>query len=714
MRIRLNIFLWMLLSVGIMNAQETPRINTITNQLEVLKIESPGLDETLNISITQTSLSNFLLAISKIHKLNINVSPELNSINIINNFSDVTVKDILVFLVKEYNLDIDFTGNILSIRIYEKPELEEEPVNFYYTISNGMVTLDFQGDKLDRAFRKVMDDTGKNLLFSPEIQNKPLSLYITNVTLDVALAKLAETNNLLLTKSKDGFYVFDELYATNSINVDENNSSRPRRIRRGNFYYKILDTVARTISVDFKNTPVADVIYSISEDLKLDVFTATPLDHAGFASVKAEEINFDTLLSKIFQSEVSPSGIELSTSRNTNANSNRDRGISQSTAVFTFKKEDNVYYFGTEDQLSLKQVELVQFINRSVNKFNDPKRSTQSSRNQNFITGGTNVVNNGGQFNQQGFNNTRSEQQSSTSGMSLESIKDLIPENISEGLDIRPDFELNGFVVSGSGVKVELFKKFIEEIDKAVPVILIEVMIMEVNRSAIVETGVSFGLGEQPVQTQGSVFPSTNITLGAPTVNKIIGSFNGFGALNIGNVLPEFYLDIKANETNGNIKILSTPQLSALNGHKAYLSSSNTTYYAITNQSFIGSQIPQTTQIRNYVPISAELALEIRPFVSGDGQITMNIQVIQSSFSGSRIEEDAPPDINTREFSSIIRMKDQDLAVLGGIERKVKDDTGSGVPLLARIPVIKWLFSKRRREDSKSTLTVLIKPTVIR
>lgn len=714
MRIRLNIFLWILLSVGIMNAQETPRINTITNQLEVLKIESPGLDETLNISITQTSLSNFLLAISKIHKLNINVSPELNSINIINNFSDVTVKDILVFLVKEYNLDIDFTGNILSIGMYEKPELEEAPVNFIYTISNGMVTLDFQGDKLDRAFRKVMNDTGKNLLFSPEIQNKPLSLYITNVTLDVALAKLAETNNLLLTKSKDGFYVFDELYATNSFNGDENNSSRPRRIRRGNFYCKILDTVARTISVDFKNTPVADVIYSISEDLKLDVFTATPLDNAGFASVKAEEINFDTLLSKIFQSEVSHSGIELSTSRNTNANSNRDRGISKSTAVFTFKKEDNVYYFGTEDQLSLKQVELVQFINRSVNKFNDPKRSTQSSRNQNFITGGTNVVNNGGQFNQQGFNNTRSEQQSSTSGMSLESIKDLIPDNISEGLDIRPDFELNGFVVSGSGVKVELFKKFIEEIDKAVPVILIEVMIMEVNRSAIVETGVSFGLGEQPVQTQGSVFPSTNITLGAPTVNKVIGSFNGFGALNIGNVLPEFYLDIKANETNGNIKILSTPQLSALNGHKAYLSSSNTTYYAITNQSFIGSQIPQTTQIRNYVPISAELALEIRPFVSGDGQITMNIQVIQSSFSGSRIEEDAPPDINTREFSSIIRMKDQDLAVLGGIERKVKDDTGSGVPLLARIPVIKWLFSKRRREDSKSTLTVLIKPTVIR
>jgi len=59
-------------------------------------------------------------------------------------------------------------------------------------------------------------------------------------------------------------------------------------------------------------------------------------------------------------------------------------------------------------------------------------------------------------------------------------------------------------------------------------------------------------------------------------------------------------------------------------------------------------------------------------------------------------------------------MKNEELAVLGGIEQIVKDDTGSGIPFLARIPIIKYLFSKRRREDSKRSLTILIKPTVIR
>ena len=102
---------------------------------------------------------------------------------------------------------------------------------------------------------------------------------------------------------------------------------------------------------------------------------------------------------------------------------------------------------------------------------------------------------------------------------------------------------------------------------------------------------------------------------------------------------------------------------------------------------------------------------QFKPFVSGDGQITLDIQVIQSSF-GQRTAEDAPPDINSRRFSSIIRMQDKDVAILGGIEEKIKNDAGSGVPILARIPVIKWLFSKRKREDSKKKLNILVKPTV--
>lgn len=689
-------------------AQEDSRINSIRNQFEVLKLDAPGLEETININITQTTLSNFLLAIAKVHSLNINVSPELSSISIVNNFSNVMVGDVLIFLAKEYQLDIDFTGNILSIKKYVEPqkEVKEKEINASYLLANGNLSLDLKNDRLDKVFRKIMDISGKNLLYSPEIESSPLSIYINDVPFDLAMEKLAESNNLLFTKSRDGFYVFDAAFVNSKGDNPSAGNNRPFRRGKTNFFYQITDTVGRNVTVDLQNTPIADVIYTIGDDLKLDIFTASPLDNAGVATVKAEKISFDLLLDKIFESSMG--------SQKGNQGGNDSRNNDQN---FTYTKDGDVYYFGTENQLSLKQTELVPMMYRSVQMLSNPSASGQRRASRN--TGGVNTTNyydsnpaNNQSQSQNYRGNTRGSDTGS-SGSGLSSIEDILPDDIKSGIDIKIDKELNSFVVSGPGIKVEKFKDFIKYIDKPVPVILIEVMILEVNRSAIVETGISFGLGEKPTVTQGGIFPSTDLRLDANRVNKIIGGFNGFGSLNLGKVLPEFYLDIKAMESNGKIKVLSTPKLSTLNGHKAYLSSGQTTYYAVTTQSFYGSQIPQTSEIKNYVPIDAELALEIMPIVSGDGEITLDIQVIQSTFNGERIAEDAPPGINSREFSSIIRMRDQDVAILGGIEEVRKDDSGSGVPLLARIPVIKWLFSKKRREDSNRKLNILIKPTVI-
>ncbi len=679
--------------------QQEARLQTIKNQLEVLSVSTPGLEETLNISISNTSLSTFLLAIADIHSLNVNVAPELESISIINNFPNVSVKDILVFLTQEYELDIRFTGNIMSFKKYQAPTADERVLGVFFKADRNTISFDLKNDKLERVFRKIMDDTGKNLLFSPGLEATPLTLYLNDVSLDVGLAKLAETNGLTLSQSRDGFYVFDASFNSATSQGSAQSGTRPQRRLGRSFYYRVLDSVARVVEVDLQNTPIADVIYTLSDELGLSVFTASPLDAAGVASVKADAISYDLLLNRIFESAV----VDTQTAAGST------RGSNPATPTFTFRKEDNIYYYGTDDQLTLKQLEVIPLLNRSINILEDPKRSFTQQLNQSFTTGSTRFGIPAAQPAAQGGGTQTGLQE--TKKLSLET---LIPESIREGLIIKTDYQLNSFVVSGPGVQVSRFKEFLAQIDRRVPLILIEVMIMEVDRTALVETGVSFGLGDEPSTTSGSVFPSTDIRLGAGRVNRIIGGFDGFGSLNLGNVLPEFYLDIKANETNGNIKILSTPQLSALNGHKAYLSTSQTTYYTVTNQTIIGSQNPQTNTIVNYLPITAELALEFNPFVSSDGQITMDVRVVQSSFSGTRIADDAPPDINTREFSSILIMKDQDVAILGGIEQIIKDDSGSGVPFLARIPVVKWLFSKRRREDTKRNLTVLIKPTVIR
>ena len=732
---KLYLFLFFLILLPItLYGQSEQRIQTIQNRLELLAIENKGLTENLklDINVNNVSLSNFLLAISQVHKININIDPNLQNITIVNNFSDVTVADLLVFLCKKYELDINFSGNILSIGKFIKPPeiIPEKEINVSFDPLNNLISLDLQADPLEKVFRKIIDESGRNLLFNPGMEKIPIQLYLRQVPFDAAMEKLAETNNMTVSKSRDGFFLFDKILISN-----DNGSNNPSRNKQ--FDYHVVDTLRRIVTVDFNNTPIPDIIGSITEELDIDYYIATPLDKAGNVSFKASEIYFDDLLDKIFEAKQYTTPFSNNIGRYTNNTpsnntpSNNSNKYSVDDLAFTYKKENDIYFFGTYDQLSVRKFEVIQMMHRSVELLGDPSPYTGRVRTAGrTISGGVNYLGNGS-VNSNGFNNPIRNQNLNTQQNynsqrvnnrrndfenylnQAEAIVNILPDEIIADLDIKIDFELNSFLVSGPAQNINRFKKFITKIDKPVPVVLIEVMLLEVRKTATVETGISWGIGDEEIQTKGAIFPEANLTLGANTVNKIIGGFDGFGSFNIGKVVPEFFATIKAMEANGNIKIKSTPKLSTLNGHRANLSIGETTYYVITSQNFFGSQIPTTSEVRNFQPIDAELAVSIKPLVSGNGQVTLDINVVQSDFSGDRIDEDAPPGITSREFSSIIRMQDQDLAILGGLEEKVKNDSGNGVPFLARIPIIKWLFSSRKREDSKHKLTILIKPTVI-
>lgn len=696
-----------------LNAQDL-RIDKIKNQLETIIADAPGLSQKVNIKIKQSTLSEFLLAVSEVHKVNISATASLDQIMIVNNFSDVNVSDLLVFLCKEYNLTIDFTGNILAIKPYEAPlEIPKEKViDVTYKIDGNLLSLNLKDDKLYDVFKKITDESGKNIVFAPGMENKLLTGYIKEMPFDDALNKLSYANNLIVSKTKDNFYLFDNYesgFIQNSDNPTSNNQpkqSKPIRSRKSNFYFSIIDFEKKIIEVDFENTPVSNIVYDIANELNLDVFISNPLEGAGNATVKSKKITFNELLDKIFESKTNIGNSLTEQSQNNFQNNQQNQ---TSATDFTYTIKDNMYFFGLKNQLVLRTIKNITLMHRSIEILSDPSKEGRSAgrlANSNSFNNFSNANNSSTNtnYNQSNDNNTEK-----TGG----SILTIFPKEIINGLEVKVDTELNSFIVSGPSENINRFESFVKYIDKPVPVVLIEVMLLEVNRSAVIETGISAGIGDKPVTTSGTLFPSADVTMGAQTLNKIINNFDGFGSLNIGNVVPNFYLSLKALESNGSVNIRSTPRLSTLNGHRAFLSIGETTYYVVTNQNFYGSQIPQTSEIKNYQPIDAELSLTLRPLISGDGQITMDIKVIQSSFNGQKVDKDAPPGINSREFTSIIRVKDQDLIVLGGLEEKVKNDTGSGVPLLARIPVIKWFFSSRKREDSKKKLTVLIKPTVI-
>jgi type IV pilus assembly protein PilQ len=671
------------------------RIKNIEKKLDSITKSVSGLSKKVDFSLNDVELPVFLRAIAKDHKLNLSIASNLNQIKVSQNFSNATVKNVLLYLCKEYSLKIDVLGSILSIKKHLKPYVARD-IKAKYHKEKDLFSVDLQNDTLHVVFKEITNVTGKNLVFSPGIGNQKLSSYIKDKPFESAIDKIAFANNLSVTKTKDNYYLFESATAPNQKGITDTRRQKPARYRNSNFYFKVQDTVKQIVDVDFENIPIASIIKDIGFDLSINMFTSSPLTGAGNATVKATGITYDVLLTRILEN-----------------------------TKFSFNKVNNVYYLGDNKQVSLINSVTVPLLHRSIEVMNNPIQNNQNlgfNTNQGFNNANGNQnfnTNNGLNQNNRNFNNSNRNVNNTNRNTfqdysnQSEALLDLIPEKITEGLDIATDVEQNAFIVNGNSQKIEAFKKFLKTIDKPVPVVLIEVMIIEVSNSTSVSTGLDLGIGDTPTKDKGTIFSGTDLTLGATSINKIIGGFSGFGSLNVGKVTPNFYARIQALETNGALKIRSTPKLSTLNGHQATLSRGERSFYAVTQRNTIGTQNPVIADVKNYYPIDANLSIGIRPLVSGDGNITLSINVTQSDFNGERIDPEAPPGINSREFTSTIRVKDKDVIILGGIEETSKNNSGSGVPFLARVPIIKWLFSKRTRTASKSKLSVFIKPTII-
>ena len=295
---------------------------------------------------------------------------------------------------------------------------------------------------------------------------------------------------------------------------------------------------------------------------------------------------------------------------------------------------------------------------------------------------------------------------------SVDKLSEAIPSELKQEVEIKEFLDLNSLLVFGNQTQVNQLERFIREIDQLVPVVMIEVIIVDISSKESLSYGIKAGMSDKSVQSGGTVFPALNYTMNAQTLNTLLSSFSGFGGVNLGNVADDFYLNLQFLEENGIIKIRSTPKLSTLNGTEASLSIGNTEYYLEVQSNLVVNQSTQNVTTQQYKPIQADLSINIKPIVSGDEQITLDIEVTHSDFTG-RMNPEAPPGTTSRSFKSMIRVKNNEMILLGGLEEKSVNDTHSGVPFLSKVPILKWFFSNSTKDKAKTKLNVFIKPTII-
>jgi type IV pilus assembly protein PilQ len=297
---------------------------------------------------------------------------------------------------------------------------------------------------------------------------------------------------------------------------------------------------------------------------------------------------------------------------------------------------------------------------------------------------------------------------------SIDTIVAMIPADWKRSVDIKEFREQNTLLLSGANSHIEEMSAFIKQLDVLVPVVMFEVTMIDINKNRTVSTGIAAGVSDS-VQTGGTILPGMNFTFSASSVNNFLNGVGKIAGVNLGHVVPNFYVSLNALEANGNVEVRSVPRLSALNGHAATISIGNSVYYKNSTQSYIPTNAASSSTVLTnaYIESDADMKITIKPMVSGDDQITMGVKIEITDFT-SLPTDGSPPPKSTSSYETSLRVNNEDTILLGGIDRVENDDSVSGFPILSRIPILKYIFSNKSKSTKKVVTVVFIKPIILR
>ena len=609
---------------------------------EVAK-ERKGLNEITELDVSGLTLFEIITSLAEEHRLNVSVDSGLTEM-VASNFFDVKVKDVYLFLVNKYNLDVGYLNGIITFKkreiIKEAPkEKPRKQIDITFNKANEFLSVKLKNDSLPLVAERITELSNTNIVLAPEVKSMKVSAYIINRPFDQVIEMIAKSNQLVSSIDENGFY-----FLSKDIEVDTPVSQRrtspnrrgaSRNTRNSNNTSGELEMTLNEhgfLNIRAYEADATTIISKASDLLNINYFMYDKPDEI-IATFYSSSMTFEDLLNHVFKGK-----------------------------RYTFKKSEDLYLIGLQTTEGLRATELIQLENRTI-----------------------------------------------------ESVLNTLPKTFVQDVEMQEFVELNGILISGSKPILEELKLVIRQLDKVVPLVQIEVLIVQYQKSYDIQTGIQGILSNDGggVSTEGVLFPSADATVNSTSLNKLIDAFNGLGIINIGKVAENFYANLSALENNSIIKLKSTPKIATLSGHKATVSIGETSYYFEQTNRLINSGINDNIlQSGQWKPTEANLSVDILPYVSKDEYVTLNIVVEKSAFLG-RAGENAPPGKSTQKFESLIRVKNNEMILLGGLDELEKENSGSGTPFLSRIPIISWFFSSKRKAKEKSKLHVFIKPTVV-
>ncbi len=248
--------------------------------------------------------------------------------------------------------------------------------------------------------------------------------------------------------------------------------------------------------------------------------------------------------------------------------------------------------------------------------------------------------------------------------------------------------------------------------------IFIKAKIMEIKLTE----GSDFGIDWNAVLKGTSLFggkgnPGSIVQNFAPAQGAL-DSFTRFaspitGIINRGNLTAT----IRAMEVFGEVTVLSSPQVSTLNGQKAIIRSvrEDVVFQSSQSTGTGGNPIATTTA----QPFTFGVFLDVTPHVDSEGMITMDVHPSVSSLVEIRPSDTtaspqaSKPIIDTREAETVVTIKEGETVLIAGLMADDVQKNISKFPILGDIPYIKKIFRREIVNTRKSELVILINPTLV-
>ena len=274
---------------------------------------------------------------------------------------------------------------------------------------------------------------------------------------------------------------------------------------------------------------------------------------------------------------------------------------------------------------------------------------------------------------------------------------------------ISPTTATNAITIKDTPEHIAAAGRVLSAIDKARPEVIIDVELLEVDRTKLQEYGLQFATpvsGGTATGLNGAVTldQGASSTLNLPSIRNLSQS-----DILLANLPALYYRLLK---TDDNSRTLANPQLRTSDGIAAtarfgdQVPVPSTTFTPLAT----GGLAQQPVTSFNYQNIGVNI--DITPRTHHDDEVTLSLKVAVTSLSGTGFG--GLPTFGNREITTVIRLRDGETNMLAGLIRDDERKSLDGVPGLVDIPLVGRLFAHNTKTTTQTDIILTLTPHIIR